>query len=208
MDQAKFQKELFEEWNKNFFSKHSENWNCVHFNKLNDIRNANKLYDFFYPLGISSNSLTDACIVFKEIDYACEDDGDLSVICAETIDEHFTTKSIVEFCEKNNINPKPINKKLSLKEIFVMQGHHMELDNDRVKQFALMHCRHRTFEKFEAKCFGYDQLDIIHSMVDKYKKLSGFSKLEKSFETFKMYYDLQKQIETELYENLFVKCKE
>jgi hypothetical protein len=150
MNQEQFKQELLSEWEVNFYSKFKDLHRDPDFNKLNEIRlTCHSLYDLFYQLGISSDTLTDTCYVFSDIKHS-----DLSIILAET-------KVKVGF----------MGKETFLKDLFVMRGWHEELSFFDVRKYALFHDARREIVSYKAVQFKTSHLDCILSLKDDYAAL-------------------------------------
>jgi hypothetical protein len=159
MNKEIFEKELYEEWKKEHLNYGLNVCEDPIFDSLCDLKS--KLYEFFYPLGISSCSLHDTVYVYQQIKYAVEDDGDLSIVIAKT---SLPTKAL-SVLDKYGITPE-----IYCNEIFVMYGHHKELDSNLVKEHALRHSYDRNFISFTAKRFNYKALEELHKLIPRFQE--------------------------------------
>ena len=176
---------MYDEWRKNCL----EGFDCEnpYFDKLYAIKN--KLYDFFYPLGISGNDIHSVSRVFKDIQYALRDDGDLSIVISYTTINDNDRDELKQICESYNLNHEPIN----LIDIFVVFGHHTDLDDKYIKPIAMKHCEDRKFVKFLANRFSYEVLDYLYSLRERFEKEKELASLSSN-----KYYVHAKQTETML----------
>lgn len=168
MNIEEYEKLMLSEWRQNVLAK----GNCESslFDKLHTIKE--KLYDFFYPLGITSNNMHAITEVCNEINYAIEDDGELSIVIAYT--DRSEEEKAFHLNLLRRIKPdyelKPVTDDDLFVNIFVVHGYCGDLTEDYIKPIALQHSTNRNFVKFIAKSFSYEVLDFIYNLNDRFIK--------------------------------------
>ena len=157
-----YEKLMLSEWRQNVLAK--SNCESSWFDKLYEIKD--KLYDFFYPLGITSNNMHAVTEVCNEINYAMEDDGELSIVIAYTDRSDKDKQSQIEIIKsfKPDYQPKPTTDDDLFVAIFVVHGFSGDLTEQYIKPIALQHSSDRAFVKFIAKSFSYKVLDFIYGL--------------------------------------------
>ena len=111
-------------------------------------------------------------MVCREVDYAQYDDGDLSIVIANvSTNIHISAELEKLFDNKDRTRYH--------KNIFVMRGHHRELDTASVSRYAMTHTsvEDNKFENYVAKRFSHDMLLKLHSFVQRFKEEIRLGKL-------------------------------
>ena len=172
MNKDEYEKLMHQEWRTHILEMYMKYCERPQFDQIKDLADCNKLYDFFYPLGIGTNRIHDVSFVCKEVDYAHYDDGDLSIIVANIS----TCFDIGKELEKL-LGDK--DRSIYRKNIFVMRGWHAELNNEVVAYHALIHMNKEEskFNGFIAKSFSHEMLSKLHSFVPRFKQEIINSKL-------------------------------
>lgn len=171
MNKDEYEKLMHQEWRTHTLEMYMKYCERPQFDQIKDLADCNKLYDFFYPLGIGTNRIHDVSFVCKEVDYAHYDDGDLSIVVAN-IHFHFEVdEKLKELIDKDITIHK--------KNIFVMRGWHEELDTKTVSYHALTHMNEEEnkFDSYIAKSFSHEMLSKLHSFVPRFKQEIINSKL-------------------------------
>lgn len=167
MDRETFDKLMREEWEKNTLIPYKQHCDTLYFNMLWDLRD--KLYDFFYPLGISGCGIHDVSRVAADFAYAEYDDGDLSIVVAKTHSPKEIAERFVAFVRKYkpDYELKPATPHI---DIFVMFGYPSELNLERVRAEALRHGSTWEFVGYEARSFGIETLKGLHSLIPRFEE--------------------------------------
>ena len=197
MQTEDLKKELYADWERNILNNYLHLAEHPYFDKLYSIKS--KLYDYFFPLGISGNSTTDLCRVLSEIDYAVKDDGDLSIVLAYTDMSERDNKLQDHLHKKYGLNRKVRDVSIWSTDIFVMFGYHSDVTLASMAKYALEHSSTRVFKGYQIKPFDYGTLDQLCSEKQNYDKLIQLSKCENVGE----YYQLSKDVEQSLIEKIF-----
>lgn len=167
MDRETFDQLMLEEWQQDVLKTHQPHCDTSYFNMLWDLRD--RLYDFFYPLGISGCGIHDVARIAADFDYSEHDDGDLSIVIARTQTPKDQSERFVEFVRKHkpDYEPKPSPAFI---DIFVMFGHHCELTHEKVKHEALRHRPLWEFVGYDARPFNIEVLKGLHSLVPRFEE--------------------------------------
>ena len=157
-----YEKLMLSEWRQNVLAK--ANCESSLFDKLHTIKE--NLYDFFYPLGITSNNMHAITEVCNEINYAMEDDGELSIVIAYTDRSEEEKAFHLNLLRKikPDYQPKETTDDDLFVDFFVVHGHPSDLTEVHIKKIALQHTHSRSFVKFIAKSFSYKVLDFIYGL--------------------------------------------
>ena len=195
MNKEDFQNLLRKEWEDNVFNPYSNYFEDQHFLKLYELKN--RLYDLFFPLGISDNSLHDVCKVYEDLYHTCEDDGEMSIVIAYTDLPQEMVDSYVELMRKFRPDYVRLPTKPYL-DVFIMNGWFQDLTEEQVKKYATYHCPDRTFVSYIAKNVNWDVLDKLNSFVPRFNRLEEILDLPKTSNN--LYYDYRKETELALEE--------
>jgi hypothetical protein len=171
------------------------------FDALYDIRE--KLYELFHPLGITSCSVHNVCHVFSELEYACEDDGALSIVAvtmAWSDSEQLRYDQIYENAKKKvGVTIEAIRKSPVFKDVFVMHGWPNDLTESSVAEHALRHASgSRKLVSYVAKCFTYGVLTKLRSFKDRWAREEELGKLAQTLEGKHEYYAYRCETESML----------
>ncbi len=167
MDRETFDQLMLEEWQQDVSKRYQPHCDTPYFNMLWDLRD--KLYDFFYPLGIQGTGIHDVARVAEEFAYSEYDDGDLSIVVAKTHSPKEVAERFAAFVRKYkpDYELKPAIPHI---DIFVMLGAPSELDPEHVRAEALRHCPRREFVGFEARSFNIEILKGLHALASRYEE--------------------------------------
>jgi hypothetical protein len=166
MDRETFDQLMLKEWQQDVLKMHQPHCDTPYFNILWDLRD--KLYDFFYPLGIQKEGIHDVARVADAFAYSESADGRLSIVVAQTLPKEMTDR-FAKFARKYkpDYEPKPVTPHLN---IFVMFGDPRELDPERVRAEALRHGSTWEFVGYEARPFNIETLKGLHSFVHRFEE--------------------------------------
>ena len=187
MDTVQFENLMYDEWKKQTLDRYKDMAEKPYFDLLWDLKD--KLYDIFYPLGISSCGIHDVARVASEIDYT-NDDGDLSIVAVYTKDidprmDSFKEKLLSEFgVEFPEMEPTF--------SYFVCDGWATDLSGKTVKNWATYHSPDRFLVKYVAKRFDVKVLEMLHGLLPRFEKEKELSRRSLEIENAEEdYYDLR-----------------
>lgn len=160
-----FEKIMLSEWCKSVLAQ--VDCETPEFDKLYVLKE--KLYDFFYPLGISGSDMHSVSAVWRDLYYAWQDDGDLSIIVAYTDLSDADIESQTTIMKK--IRPDYIRKPRTdddwFIDVFVVNRDAYLIDEEYIKSIALR-SSNRKFVKFVAKQFTSKVFDFIYGLNNRF----------------------------------------
>ena len=150
MNKDEFIARMIKEYQENVIEPSLRYCETPQFNMLLSLAESGKLYDFFYPLSIGTDRISDVAYVCREIDYAEYDDGDLSIVSAV-------------LAKRDESDSYTMNK------IFVMRGSYSELREESVRDHALYHGPENfVMKSYIAKRFSHKALAKIHYLIPRF----------------------------------------
>ncbi|CAB4196700.1 hypothetical protein UFOVP1290_220 [uncultured Caudovirales phage] len=173
MKQDIFEELMLAEWKKNTLEHYKKYADTIYFDQAKDLADCDQLYNFFYPLGISSCGIHDVARVCSSLHYAIKDDGDLSIVLAYQSPPKMSDK----LEQALQVLSKYTEKKHFITDVFVMYGHRDDLSEVNVSRWALYHCQDNTLEKFVVKRFDYEVLNKLHSFVPRFQEAIKLGKI-------------------------------
>jgi hypothetical protein len=201
MDKETFEKTMYDEWKVSHLDRGLKYCEDPHFDMLWDLRD--KLYDFFYPLGITSCSMHDVLEVYSEIRYT-ESDYDLSIVCVYT-EVSGSMKETLDKCHESlkKIQTDYVPKEREPhKDFFVMRGFYKELTHEDVEIFALQHCSELKLVKFISSPYYFDTLEKMYMFKEQFefqknlgKKVDGAQDFEQKSKAIFEYSDYKRETE-------------
>ena len=156
MEKLLYEELMYKEWKTNVLDNYARLSSLPLFDKLYDFRN--HLYDFFYPLGISTNRIHDVCLVTSALHHAFVDDGELSIVAAYVQEkEHYIPNLFLSRIPEQVV-------------FFVCHGWYSDLTPERVYKFATTHHVSHDVNRIVAANFSEDVFDSLHSMIPDFAK--------------------------------------
>lgn len=161
-----FNQLMLAEWENKTLKPYQKHCETKYFNLLWDLRE--NLYDFFHPLGISTNGIHDVCHVASAFSHAEYDDGDLSIVVARTSYPFDKSESLSDLMKEINVDYQA--EILKHVTVFVMFGYHSELTSERVAVQATRHSPDNKLHSFHAKRFDLQALKKLHSFIPRFNE--------------------------------------
>lgn len=176
MDKKTFYDLMYKDWFDNCYSHLERKCEDPLFDKVWELAQLKELYTFFYPLGISTDTIASAAEVFSWLHYCFDDDGETSIVIGRAIDKGKISmvERYMSFCETIGVQPDKKRVEdfdIRYSTVFVMRGWHSELNEEKVKQWTLYHRNFELeFESFTAKDFGRNAFEKLYSFKDRFKE--------------------------------------
>ena len=139
-----------------------------HFDKLLDTCNSPYGYELFFPMtdgySVGDIDLDSYIDLFHNVCHACDDDGDISFVCA-TIGKPDTF----------------FKKDIELNTIFIMNGEWDNLNTEDILKYADFHGSHdkkATLKSYINCRFSWETIDFLHDLIPEFKYIAKLGSSE------------------------------